>query len=335
MSISTSNLVTAFLSATLLVACGGGNNGLSSSMPLSPARQSAAQTASSSGTNLLYVDQGYIYGNHPRGGVLIYTYPGDALVGQFTVSNPSYPPATTEGICSDARGDGFIEAEYYYGTTIYKYAHGGTSPIATLGDGGNGYANDCASDPATGSLAVVSRGSPGSGQANVAIFKHAKGTPTTYTDPAINAYYSCSYDNQGNLFIEGTEANGDVELAELPAGSSTFTNITLPKTFRYTGSVQWDGTYITISAASTIYRLTISGSTATIAGTTRVLGRTKPWTALTFIYQEQVIAPDGPERGEVGFWRYPSGGKPVKVIAANGVRGLYSATMSVAPKERR
>src|SRR5580658_1213782 len=81
--------------------------------------------ASSSGGDLLYVDQGYTLGKHPRGGVLIYTYPGGALVGQFTVSNPSYPPATTEGMCSDSKGDVFIEAEYYYGTTIYEYAHGG------------------------------------------------------------------------------------------------------------------------------------------------------------------------------------------------------------------
>ncbi|MGC2635024.1 MAG: hypothetical protein WA215_12520 [Candidatus Cybelea sp.] len=293
-------------------------------------RLTHAKMASSSGGDLLYVDQGYTLGKHPRGGVLIYTYPGDALVGQFTVSNPSYPPATTEGICSDAKGDVFIEAEYYYGTTIYEYAHGGTSPIATLGDGGNGYANDCASDPKTGNLAVVSRAAVSS-PANVAIFKDAKGKPTTYTDASITAYYSCGYDSQGNLFIDGTKAGGGVEFAELPVGSSTFTNIALDKTLGSTGAVQWDGTYITVDGASAIYRLSISGSTGTVVSTTRVLGRRGPWRALNFIYHNRAIAPDGGERGEVGFWRYPAGGKPVDIIAANGVRSLYSATISVAP----
>ena len=166
------HLVGACVSAVLLAACGGGNGGPISSTPVSGAQQS---TASHSGSDLLYVDQGYVLGNQTRGGVLIYTYPGDALVGQFTVSNPSYPPATTEGICSDTNGNVFIEAGYYYGTTIYEYAHGGTSPITSLSGLGNMiYADDCASDPTTGNLAVVTYGAV-RGAGDVAVYTDAQG----------------------------------------------------------------------------------------------------------------------------------------------------------------
>jgi hypothetical protein len=118
-----------------------------------------------------------------------------------------------------------------------------------------------------------------------------------------SVYYSCGYDSQGDLFIDGTTTSGSVEFAELPIGSSTFTNIALDKTLGDTGAVQWDGTYITVDDASAIYRLSISGSTGTVVGTTRVLGRKDPWKALNFIYHHRVIEPDGSERGKVGFWR--------------------------------
>lgn len=323
-----------FVGMALLAACGEGNNGLSSSAPFSAASSIAALRIPAPGSakgDLLYVDQGFSVG-HNRGVVAIYSYPGDKFVAKFTVANPSYPPATTEGICSDTLGDVFIEAEYYYGTTIYEYAHGGTSPIATIADGGNGYVNECASDPTTGNLAVVSRASPGSGQANVAIFKDAMGTPTIYTDPSISDYYSCSYDNQGNLFIEGTATSGHAVFAELPLGSGTFTNITLGKPSKYLGAVQWDGSYITLQEGLKIYRLSISGSKGTVVGTTQIRRR-DPSKGYEYIYRGRVIAPDGAQHkdGRIGFWRYPSGGDAVNVIADDGILNLYSETISVAP----
>ena len=151
----------------------------------------------------------------------------------------------------------------------------------------------------------------------------------------MNIYYACAYDDQGNLFIDGSTTTGGIEFAELPAGSSAISNITLDKKLENAGAVQWDGTYITVEDGSTIYRLSVSGSTGTVVGTTKLLARQDAWKSLNFIYHHRVIAPDGAQRGHVGFWPYPSGGKPVKVIAANGVRRLFSATMSVAPQERR
>ncbi len=317
------NFAGALLSASLLTACGGSGNLASSPAAMPPVSRIGAPAASSGG-DLLYVDQGYSFG-HNRGVVVIYTYPGDAYVAQFTVANPGYPPATTEGICSDRKGDVFIEAEYYYGTTMYEYAHGGTSPIATLADGGNGYANDCSSDPKTDNLAVVSRSDPDA-SGDIAIFKHAKGTPKTYNDPSMSDYYSCGYDNEGNLFIEGRVAKG-IGFTELPAGSSTFTDIALSKPLNHPGRVQWDGKHITIQDAVTIYRLSISGSTGTVVGSTKAHGLVH----LDYIYNNQIIAPHGRKHNDIAFWPYPSGGKPVDVIATN-VANLYSATISVAPK---
>jgi hypothetical protein len=315
------------VAAAMLAGCEGPQATIGAPGAPPQGRVNHAEMASGSG-DLLYVDQGYSFGQH-HGVVVIYTYPGNAFVAKFTVSNPSYPPATTEGICSDKKGDVFIEAEYYYGTTIYEYAHGGTAPIATLIDGGNGYAMDCASDPKTGNLAVVSRAAPNSSLADVTIFKHAKGTPSTYTVPGINAYYSSGYDSQGDLFVEGNTASG-IELAELTSGASTFTKITLNKTLEREGAVQWDGKYITVQDGVVIYRVSISGSTATVVGTTRTRHRSEPG-RLDYIYHDQIIAPDGKEHqdGRIGFWSYPTG-KPVGVLVVNGVSNLYSATVSVA-----
>jgi hypothetical protein len=73
------------------------------------------------------------------------------------------------GDCSNRTGDVFVPNN----TEVFEYAHGGTSPIATLSLPGNSGAA-CSIDPSTGNLAVVFSGS----DADVAIFpkchRHAK-----------------------------------------------------------------------------------------------------------------------------------------------------------------
>lgn len=110
--------------------------------------------------------------------VYVYAYPTGIFLGTLTgFSGP-------EGECVDKTGDVFIAN--YAASDILEYAHGGTSPIATLSDPGY-LPESCAIDPTTGNLAVTNYLTTGAGQGNVAIYKDAKaGTrPTTPIRPSL------------------------------------------------------------------------------------------------------------------------------------------------------
>ena len=110
-----------------------------------------------------------------QGAVLVLSFPKGDLVGTLTgFSVPS-------GECVDESGDVFVADGG--ADTIREYAHGGTTPIATLNDPGEPYG--CSVDPTTGNLAVTN------GSDSVAIYPSAQGTPTLYSDPSI--YESVSY----------------------------------------------------------------------------------------------------------------------------------------------
>jgi hypothetical protein len=190
--------------------------------------------------NLVYVSDGS--GSSSSNEVYVYSYPEGKLKGTLTdVDNP-------QGMCVDAAGDVWVTNNS--GTTgLTEFAHGGTKPIATLTDP-NELPDGCAIDPATGNLAVTSlcqqpscfSGGPG----DLAIFKDAKGTPTTYSDSSISDFYFCGYDASGNLFLDGASTKGTT-IAELASGSNSLVNIKLNfVTINYPGGVQWDGQYLAI-----------------------------------------------------------------------------------------
>lgn len=279
--------------------------------------------------NLLYVDEGYRSRQSESGRVAIYTYPGLKLVAKFTVSKPGAPPSGTTGMCSDAQGDVFIAGDYDQNAAIYEYAHGGTTPIAALDDGAYD-ANDCAIDGTTGNLAVVNYVT-GNTSANVSIFQNAQGTPTIYTDPNLVDYLSCTYDDSGNLFVDGTNSSNAAEIVELPAGSSTFSSVSLNVTLRSTGAVLWRKGLLVIQdrAADKVYRVSISGSTGTVVGKTRIRQKGSSG-ELDYIWNDRLIGPDGNHLagGQVGIWRFPAGGRPVTVFSTGNVVNPYSVVIS-------
>ncbi|MGB8151469.1 MAG: hypothetical protein WCE97_09795, partial [Candidatus Cybelea sp.] len=87
------------------------------------------------------------------------------------------------------------------------------------------------------------------------------------------AEYFDGYDNQGNLFADGFNDSG-FELVELPKGSTKFQTITTSNTVEFPGSVQWDGTYLTVTDQETnsMYQYTVSGTKATLKGTVSLSG---------------------------------------------------------------
>lgn len=269
--------------------------------------------------SLLYVS------NYNRNDVVVYSYPRGKKEGTLTGFDL---PA---GECSDKAGDVFIAD--FLASEIVEYAHGGTSRIATLSDPGEDPVG-CSVDPTTGNLAVTNQVTTSYFSGNLAIYPNASGTPTTYTSPNFYYYFFCTYDNKGNLYVDGL-SNGTNsstgEYAELPAGGSNLESITIDQDI-YPLGIQWDGKYLAIGAQTVeqVYGFEISGTTGTLKRTTDLTGATN---VIQFWIQKHnhhkratLIGPDY-SAGDVGYWHYPAGGSAFKTIT--GLDGPFGVTISV------
>jgi hypothetical protein len=170
---------------------------------------------------------------------------------------------------------------------------------------------------ASGDLAVgVYVGSASVGGGNVVIFKNGSGSGTVYSTPLDEEFFD-GYDNQGNLFADGfTGYRSGFGLVELPKGSTKFRTITTSNSVEFPGSVQWDGTYVTVfdQVANKMYQYTISGTKAMLKGTVSFTGSSD--CAQTWIVKGLVYCGDaGNNQGEV--FKYPAGGSPMAVLTGN------------------
>lgn len=131
----------------------------------------------------------------------------------------------------------------------------------------------CAVDRRSGDLAVTSAGNTSGQGANVAIYRKAQGTPKTYTYAKIRGFTSCTYDNNGNLFVDGTPAQGygyDYELAELPRRAQSFRGVNVQYGLPWAAPLQWDGEYLAVGqdVLPQIVRYTIGNGYGTYVGST-------------------------------------------------------------------
>lgn len=258
--------------------------------------------------------------------VYAFSYPAGKLVG--TIGEPD--AAYQQGLCADAKGDVFVTtlSNTYYGGAIYEYAHGGTKPVQILDESGV-WPWGCGVDATTGNLAVASINL--ASQASwVEVYQRAKGKPVNYYDNEIINYTFVGYDDKGNLFVDGSGPGSNVEFGELRKGSGTLTNVNLDKSVNCCGQVQWDGKHITIEdeQAAAIYRLSFSGSTGTVIGTTRL----KEWNdggAQSWIQSNVVLQPNGNSATEIGSWPYPRGGNPTANISTPAA--VFGVTVSLRP----
>lgn len=213
---------------------------------------------------------------------------------------------------------------------VVEYAHGGEKPILVLHDP-NPVPAGCAVDLATGDLAVSSLGSGTGG--GVAIYKGARGTPRTYTDPVFKEYFLCAYDDKGNLFVDGQDNYGAFKFAELPEGRKTFTNITLNQGIGFPGGVQWDGKHVAVGDQNfpVIYQFAIKGSSGDEEGKTS-LGSGAGDVFQFFVLGSRVIVPNQCKAsctGNVLYYEYPAGGTATKTIMKD-VRYPHGAVVSKA-----
>jgi hypothetical protein len=290
--------------AAMLTGCGGSQPpiGAPGAMPQDSAiarhtdRGKSWMLPEASGGDLLYATGCW-------GGTCVVSYPGGKLVASLNVGG-----YTGAGVCTDSSGNVFIGND----TTVVEYAHGRKNPIRALNLPGSA-AHGCAVDPKTGDLAVVFNGA----STNIAIFKNASGNATTYS-AQLNAQY-CGYDDEGNLFVDGLDGQA-LALAELPQGASAFTDLTVSN-LGFPGQVQWDGQNITVQTINKrnikIYRLVVSGSSATVSGTTSFdINR---WSGASWISGSTVFIPflnvgHNVRPNRIGVWKYPQGGKALRSI---------------------
>jgi hypothetical protein len=287
------------VAAAILAGCGGSQPPISA--PGAMPQNSAIATHAEHGKSWMLPEaknEDLIYAVGGCGGTCVLSYPKGKLVGELTGVDGGAD-------CSDSNGDVFVSEQ----TDVVEFAHGGTTPIATY-DTPYTPPSGCSVDPESGSLAVVNQGS-------VAVFPAGSQNPTSY-NTLLNAQY-CGYDNAGNLFVNGFDAP-NFGLSELPKGGSTFEKLRLDQSVGQPGQIQWDGQYVSYesqeSGQPTISRLSISDSTATVVGQTR-LKRVPRALRLSWIYQGSVVAPyvvSGPASKDIGIWKYPKGASTKRIM---------------------
>lgn len=256
--------------------------------------------------------------------VAVYTYPGGRHVGTL---KHFYDP---QGECVDKSGDVFVTN--FGGGQIFEYAHAGTRRVATLNSPAAGPIG-CSVDATTGSLAVSAFGGI------VAIYKNARGKPTSYTDAQITKFYWCAYDDAGNLFVDGQDSGSGFRFAELPKGGRTFVDITLNQAIGWPAGVQWHGGRVAVGDQNSpvVYEFKVSGKRGRKVDSTS-LGSRAEYVKQFWIQKLTLIAPNEYATGKGSkvkvhfntlYFKYPAGGRATKVITA-GLRFPAAAVVSGA-----
>ncbi|HEX3370014.1 MAG TPA: hypothetical protein VHS56_10605 [Candidatus Cybelea sp.] len=233
----------------------------------------------------------------------------------------NYPKSTDEiGTIGNVGGQGCTNVLYGYGRKIFWIVAGADQiteykvpkkAIKTLSVSDNSMPSSCAMNT-SGDLAVGILNGPSSG--DIVLYKNATGSGTFIKTPLADEFFD-GYDNHGNLFADGFGSAGFM-LVELPNGSNKAKTITTSNTVNFPGSVQWDGTYVTVfdQTANKMYRYTISGSQATLKGTISFSGSSD--CAQTWIVKALVYCGDaGNDNGSV--FKYPAGGSQLAVFTGN------------------
>ena len=241
--------------------------------------------------------------------VAVYTFPGGQPIGTWNAAG------YVGGECADKAGNVFVT--YILGSVgeILEFAHGGTSPVATLNDP-TGSPVACSVDPISGDLAVAD------GLGALLIYRNGSGNPTTYSYPGVY-FYGVAYGNKGNIFIDGLTGGQSPQfvLAKLPKGGRSFENITLNEQVGGVGELDWDGQYLTIGQSTwyknemdLIYRFEIRGTSGRFEGATqpkRLLGGIDQYSIvgkqIVIAYSWKPCRAICTDEGTVGIWKYPSG----------------------------
>jgi hypothetical protein len=173
----------------------------------------------------------------------------------------------------------------------------------------------------------------------VAVYSPGSTQPQTYSDPDLLGYGYCTYDNRGNLFFLSATSPRHEVLAEMTAGSHSFSLYSLTLN-AIPHSLQWDGQYVTFETEggrrnnppSEVYRISVAASSAMVAGITKLDG------AHGGIWIEGTTALSGPlgakrrAEGYMAYYKYPKGGKPYDVFTKLPPGPIHTFAILPAPQ---
>jgi hypothetical protein len=224
---------------------------------------------------------------------------GATLSGTISGSEP-------QGLCAEkGRGDFWITNSG--SETIQEYKANSTTELASVDTASYGDPAGCAVSDASSSKGEVAATLITSG--DVVLYPNGTGSGTEVADALEETFFG-TFDDKGDLFVDGFNSEFIPAVAEMPAGSSTFHIVLLPNSIEFPGNIQWDGKYVTVNdqEAYDIYQYTVSGSSATLSGTVSYTGASD--CDQTWIYKGYFLCPDaGDNNAKV--YKYPAGGAPV------------------------
>jgi hypothetical protein len=151
-------VLSACAAAAMLAGCGGSQPPIGA--PAAMPQVSAIATHAERGKSWMKPEASgddLVYATGACNGTCVLSYPENQLVGTLPVGN-----GLNSGACADPASDVFITDT----SSVYEYAHGASSPVATLSLPGS-QAAGCSIDPSTGNLAVDFAGTGG----DIAVFE--------------------------------------------------------------------------------------------------------------------------------------------------------------------
>jgi hypothetical protein len=321
--------------ATALTACSGTN-----ATPASPPATSFARASSiSTSLTTARVAVAIVRRSHVRSwidpaaksGPLVYVTDSGTNVAEI-YSYPALKNVGTIGGLDNPQGDCVDKNDNVWivntqASQILEYAHGGTTPIATLSDPGQ-YPVGCAFDPTTGNLAVSNFYSTNGPPGSVSIYTDATGTPATFTPPGFAVVYYLGYDEKGTLYLDGIDSGSSFLFSSF--NGKKFTSITLEHPIGGPGTVQAVGDRVVVgdqtNGANAAYGFKIHGSKGTLVKTTPLTGAND---VVQFnIYKKALVGADinFSTGSTVDRFKYPAGGPAVK--STTGLSAPIGAVVS-------
>ena len=294
---------------------------LAASMPARPDVRRSWMTPDAQKRDLLYVS------DDTTDDVYVFSYPQGRLVGTLTgFSAPG-------GLCVDTHGDIFVPNVFT--SVIQEFAHGGTSPIATLSEADGSFPGACDVNRRNGDLAVSNGGDAFAHvRGGIAIYRDAAGTPASHR--VMYHPYACGYDSRGNLFVDGEdEYFQNFQFDELPASGKRYREIALNQPIGLPGGVAWHGNSVAVGDVynAVIYQFSLSGSTGTLVGTTPLSGTSAVWDFE--LDNGKVVVPNFVEENQSSSallsYEYPAGGSALRTIGAGVVEDPVGVAISRAP----
>jgi hypothetical protein len=311
-----------------LAGCGGSQSPIGTVPQSSALGGHRAHERSSSGDALIYVAT--------HNGIEMVSYPQGKVIGLLSANAGDVFP------CSDPNtGNVFVPEADARGVLIYEYAHGGTSPVATLKGPANSTLGACSVDPTTGNLAVTSYNYGNkNNRAALLVYDGGKGTPKIYTDAQIHGMAYPAYDGSGNLFLIADNNRELFGLYELPVGQSRIGHISVYDFPAVPLKAEWDGTYLTVGVENGgIEQIQVSGSTGTIVNdvTLNDSAVDNPY----WIQDGAVVDASSSVMKKnnigLGIWSYPAGGNPTSLLygITKGKKDyLGDMTISINPGDK-